>query len=254
MAVFESFDKTRIVYEQWGKHGTGPPVFLHHGFGANRFINWVATGMVDSLVDAGRVVVAHDARSHGESDKPRDPGRCGERLMARDLCALFDHLGAREVDLVGYSMGSVVVLLVAATDRRVRRVVVGGVGEGILECGGVDRRVLAPEVLRDALLAEDAASIDDPQAAGMRAIVDATHGDRIALATHCQTVHSAPIDLASIAAPTLVVAGSEDPLAAHPERLAGCLPDARLQLIPGDHLGAALAPTFKSAVATFLQA
>nr|WP_251691395.1 hypothetical protein [Streptomyces sp. CHD11] len=48
--------------------------------------------------------------------------------MSRDLSAVLDHLGEEEVGLVGYSMRTVVALLTAVRDRRVRRLVVGGAG------------------------------------------------------------------------------------------------------------------------------
>jgi pimeloyl-ACP methyl ester carboxylesterase len=49
---------------------------------------------------------------------------------------LLDLIGEPQFDLVGYSMGAVVALLVASEDARVRRLVVGGVGSGVVECGG----------------------------------------------------------------------------------------------------------------------
>src|ERR1035438_9843763 len=116
----------------WGAAGALPPVFLHHGFIANADINWVRPGIVAALTNAGRQVVALDARGHGSSDKPHDPSYYGEEKMARDLRQLFDSIGAVRVDLVGYSMGAIVSLIAASQDERIRRLVVGGVGSGVV--------------------------------------------------------------------------------------------------------------------------
>jgi pimeloyl-ACP methyl ester carboxylesterase len=56
-------------------------------------------------------------------------------------------------------------------------------------------------------------------------------------------------DLASvtdITAPTLVLAGDRDPLAARPEVLAGAIPDARVAVLCGDHFGTVTDPRFAS--------
>ncbi len=253
MQHFESFDGTRIAYAQWGaEHADAPWVVLHHGFIADARINWVLPGVVDAVVAAGRRVTALDARSHGQSDKPTDPARCGELNMAKDVRALFDLLGEPEVDLVGYSMGAVVSLLVASVEPRVRRLVVGGVGEGIVACGGVDRRVLDPSVLERALRSEDPSTIEDPTARGFRAFVDATGADREGLLAHCQAIHQSPIALEDIAAPTLLIAGEQDALAREPETLARAIPGAQLLRVPGDHNGAVATPELATAIVRFL--
>jgi hypothetical protein len=72
--------------------------------------------------------------------------------------------------------------------------------------------------------------------------------DRLALAAHASVRHASPIDLAAVTARTLVLAGSLDPLAVRPEVLADALPDGRLQLVGGDHLGALRDPAFTGAL------
>lgn len=111
VARLTTSDGLQLVYYEWGEHGEGPPVVLHHGFVANARANWEGPGVVQALVGAGRRVVAADARGHGDSDKPHDAARYGEARMAEDLATLVDTIGAGEVDLVGYSMGAVVSLL-----------------------------------------------------------------------------------------------------------------------------------------------
>lgn len=252
MKQFTADDGVDIAYDEWGHPSDRPPVVLHHGFVADAQLNWVGPRVVEALVDAGRHVVALDARGHGRSGKPHDPARYGEARMAADLRALVDVLGAAEIDLVGYSMGAVVSLLAATDDSRVRRLVVGGVGAGIVELGGVDTRVLDNDALVAALEADDPASVADPEAAGFRLFADAIGADRRALASHAAVVHASPIALERIGAPTLVLAGDDDPLATRPHVLADAIAGARLERVPGDHLGAVADPRFRTLLVAFL--
>ena len=252
MERWQAVDGVEIAYTQWGAERPGVPVVLHHGFAADANLNWVLPGVVPALVEAGHRVIALDARGHGQSGKPRDSALYGEAKMARDLMGLVTHLGVGAYDLVGYSMGSVVSLLVAAQDARVRRLVVGGVGQGILVCGGVDQRALPSDALAAALDADDLAGVTNAAVLGMRQFVDMLGADRKALAAHARVVHASPIALHAITAPTLVVAGDTDPLAVEPEALAAAIPGARLQLLKGDHLRALNDPRFIRELLAFL--
>jgi pimeloyl-ACP methyl ester carboxylesterase len=233
---YTTWDGIRIAYQEWGEANDAPTVVLHHGFVVDANVNWVATGVVAALTAAGRHVVAPDARGHGASDKPHDPASYGESLMARDLGVLVDTLGATQIDLVGYSMGAVVSLLFAAADERVRRLAVGGIGSGVVECGGVDRRSMAKGSVDGALLTDDPGSIEDRGAAGFRMLADAVRADRLALAAQAAAIHRDGVALDRIAAPTLVYAGDADPLATRPQVLADAISDSTLRLFPGDHL------------------
>ena len=247
---FTSSDGLQIAYRSWGDPGPRP-VVLHHGFVADSQFNWVVPGVVDALVDAGHHVVAIDARGHGRSEKPHDPARYGEAAMALDLRTLFGVIDAAEVDLVGYSMGAIVSLIAASEDRRIRRLIVGGVGSAVVELGGVDQETISSPRLVSALEAEDPETIDDVAAAGFRAFADGIGADRLALAAHAKVVHASPIDLGAITARTLVFAGVDDPLARRPEVLSDAIPDAELLLVKGDHFGA-LNPSAITAMVDFL--
>ena len=93
MRSFTTWDGIAIAYQEWGEQASLPPVVLHHGFVADANANWVLPGVVGGLVAAGRRVVAPDARGHGSSEKPHDPGFYGEQRMARDLDALLEVIG-----------------------------------------------------------------------------------------------------------------------------------------------------------------
>jgi pimeloyl-ACP methyl ester carboxylesterase len=249
---FTTWDEIEIAYGEWGSRDSSPPVVLHHGFVVDANANWVLPGVVDALLGAGRWVVAPDARGHGRSEKPHDPASYGEQRMARDLAALLDLIGAAQVDLVGYSMGAIVALLLSSEDDRVRRLAVGGVGAGVIECGGVDRRAVSNDSIIHALGAQDAATLEDSGAAAFRALADALGADRKALAAQAASRYQGGIALELISAPTLVLAGDSDPLAVRPEVLAAAIPNATLMLVSGDHAGAIGDPRFTQSIVDFL--
>jgi pimeloyl-ACP methyl ester carboxylesterase len=249
---FESFDEVAIAYEEWGEQTPAPPVVLHHGFAADANANWVATGVVDALLAAGRRVIAPDARGHGRSEKPHDPARYGEQRMARDLAALLDDCGEAQIDLVGYSMGAIVSLIFASDDERVRRLVIGGVGSGVIECGGVDRRAISNDAIIEALSVDDPSALARPEALSFRTLADALGADRKALVAQAKSVFRGEIALERIAAEALVLAGDGDPLAIRPEVLSEAIPGAKLQILSGDHIGTLLDPRFAAAIVEFL--
>jgi len=252
MRSFTTRDGIAIAYQRWGEQASLPPVVLHHGFIADANANWVVPGVVPALVAAGRHVVAPDARGHGRSEKPHDPRFYGEQRMARDLATLLEVIGAGQIDLVGYSMGAVVALIFASDDQRVRRLVVGGVGSGVIECGGVDRRAMSNESIIEALTAADPAALGESGAGAFRALADALDADRRALVAQARSVFRGEIALDRISAPTLVLAGEADPLAVRPQVLADAIPNARLQVLSGDHAGAVLDARFSRSIVAFL--
>jgi len=248
-----SSDGVAIAYTHWHGDARQATVVLQHGFAASTRTNWEATGVVAGLLARGLSVVSIDARGHGLSDKPHDDSHYGEPRMARDVIELLDHLQLEQADLFGYSMGAVVALLVASSGIRMRRLIIGGVGEGVLACGGVDTRAVSSEQIVDALLATDPATIRHPGVAGFREFAERSGNDLRALAAQARRMHQSPIALERITAPTLVVAGADDVLAAHADRLAAAIPGARWRQVPGDHLGAVRQPALLEAVLDFLE-
>ncbi|PRY51761.1 alpha-beta hydrolase superfamily lysophospholipase [Geodermatophilus tzadiensis] len=246
-------DGVEVAVHRWGAPGDRPPVYLQHGFVADTRLNWVGTGVLGALLSAGREVVGVDARGHGRSDRPHDPGAYGELRMADDLRRVADALGHDAFDLAGFSMGATVALLTAAADRRVRRLVVCGVGAPLVEPGGAERHRVLMAGLAAAFEAADVADVRDPVTAPYRRLADALAADRHALAAHARAVHTRDVDLAAVTAPTLVLVGDVDPLGARPEVLAAALPDARVTVVPGDHSTALRAPAFAAALVGHLE-
>ncbi|MEO7936764.1 MAG: alpha/beta hydrolase [Dokdonella sp.] len=249
---FVTDDGVRVAYYRWGDDGGQVPVALHHGFAASTDANWVSTGVVAALLKAGRSVISIDARGHGRSDKPHDAAYYGEARMARDLRGLLDHLGIGEFDLFGYSMGAVVSLIVASEDTRVRRLIVGGIGEGVLATGGVDLRVMDRAAVTAALLTDDPTTITAPGVAAFRAFAEANGSDLKALAAQASRMFDQVIELKRISADTLVLAGEKDALALHPQRLAAAIARGQSITVPGDHLGAVAQPKFIETAIHFL--
>lgn len=257
MAFFTTDDKVRIHYELFPDtpHSVSPlpPLFLQHGFTGNYEVDFVANGLVDSLVAAGRNVVALDARGHGQSDKPRLVGSYGEERMARDVSQLADHLGVTQYDLLGYSMGAVIALFAAANDHRIRRFALTGLGASAVEQGGLDKKVLDTDALAAAL--DDAAAggeLDGATADYLR-YLDERGLDRAAIAACARARHATPnLPFELMKAPCLMLIGDADPLATRPEVLAAALPDARLVTLPGDHGSVLLEPRFTAQLLDFL--
>ncbi|WP_054814116.1 alpha/beta fold hydrolase [Nocardia arizonensis] len=250
MTKFTTWDGLELNYRVW--EGEGTPVVLQHGVVGDTNSNWMSVGVVGALQRAGRTVVSLDARGHGRSDKPHDPGRYSWAAMAEDVRALYDELGLEEVVQVGYSMGGVISLLVAAADDRVRRLVVGGIGSGVIDCGGIDRRAIELESLIEAM--RDEPGEVPPLAAAFRLLADAVGADRTAIRAVAAALDERPVStLADITVPTLVLAGDADPLAIEPERLAAALPDGRCTVVSGDHMMAVIDPEFASALVDFVK-
>lgn len=250
MAKFTTHDGLELNYTVW--EGDGVPVVLQHGIVADTNANWMSVGVVDALRKAGHHVISLDARGHGRSEKPHDPARYSWRAMADDVRALYDELGLDRVAQVGYSMGGIISLLVAQADKRVERLVIGGIGCGVVDCGGIDWRVIDPSDIETAMTADPAEIV--PNARMFRLLADALGADREAITLVATSLLEAPIEnLSAITIPALVLAGDADPFAAEPERLAAALPDAKCVVVPGDHLAAVADPSFSAALVDFLK-
>ena len=246
MPDFESFDGTRIHYED---DGDGPPVVLLHGFAADGKLNWTEPGVVRALVDAGRRVIVPDARGHGRSDKPHDPAAYDDAAMVRDAVAVLDHLGLDEVDCGGYSMGALTTFALMPREPRVRRAVLGGIGGAALywdHPGQRERRAAIAAALE--ATGEEA---NNPAVLGFRAFAERTGADLLALAA-MQKIPPTPLpDPGSIGIPVLVLTSRDDELSGNPQKLADAIPGARLHWLSGTHLAAVADPTFAPTVVDF---
>ncbi|PZU20711.1 MAG: alpha/beta hydrolase [Shinella sp.] len=248
--AFNSFqnDGLTLAYFDEGDP-SGPPVLLIHGFASSATVNWVHTGWLKTLGDAGYRVIALDNRGHGASEKPHDPAVYHPDMMAGDAVALLDHLGIPSAHIMGYSMGARISAFLAISDpERVLSLVFGGLGIGM--CDGVGDW----DPIAEALLAPSLADVTHARGRMFRAFAEQTKSDRFALAACISTSRDlvSREDIAKIEAPTLVAVGSKDDIAGSGEELAVLMPNAKALDIPNrDHMLATGDRVFKAGVVDF---
>lgn len=172
--------------------------------------------------------------------------------MSKDLVELWDALGLEQVDLVGHSMGSVVALITAGADCRIRRLVVSGIGRYQLHYDGGPLPHFDSQGFAAALSVGDPSELTNRGMREFRDEVDEFGGDRRALAAHLRVFHTDPLPLDRIEAPTLVITGQDDELSPEAELLAGAIPRGQAMTLPGDHAGTKTTAAFIDAVQAFL--
>ncbi len=230
--------------------GHGEPILLIHGFASNHQVNWVATGWLRSLHDAGYRVIMVDNRGHGQSQKLYAPSDYSSPIMADDARRLLDHLGIERAAVMGYSMGArISAFLTLNYPSRVSRVVFSGLAEGMV------LGVPGAEAIADGLEAPSREDVTDPGALSFRIFAENTKSDLRALAACIRSsrVKIKPEALARISCPVLVVAGEADNVAGPVEPLVALMPTARGVTLPGrNHMNAVGDKGHKHAVLEFL--
>jgi pimeloyl-ACP methyl ester carboxylesterase len=223
-----------------GTDAAGVPVVLVHGFASSAEHNWRRTGWLDLLADEGREAIAVDLPGHGLGPHPASSAGSPEEIVA---AAIGDH---ELVDAIGFSAGARVLLRAAAAQpQRFRRVVLIGVGPG----------VLAPADPGPVIAALDGEpDPEDVRGLVFRRLAENAGNDRAALIAFLR-LPQPPLtaaELAGISCPVLVVLGDRDP-AGPGDGLVAELPDAQLVTLPGvDHFGITADVRCMDAVLRFL--
>lgn len=238
----------KIAYEVVGE---GVPLVLIHGFASNRWMNWRAPNWYETLTKAGRQVLAFDVRGHGQSDKPHVAKAYDEGELARDVVRLLDHLGHAQADVMGYSMGGFITLRVLHdSPERVRRAIIGGVGENYYGRGRLESDAIAA-----GMRARDVSEVIGAVPRTFRLFAQRSNNDLEALAL-CMTRqrHSfSAEEFAGLGVPTLIVVGERDNITGPPGALAEALPHAQVVIVPGrDHMSSVGDKIFKQAALAFL--
>lgn len=245
---------------RWQEQGAGAPVLLLQGQ-ATPAAGW--DRVAADLAGAYRVLRTEQRGTGGTAPGPdgRPPEGLTTRDLARDVRAVLDAAGVDRAHVVGHSMGGKVAqwLAVDAPDRVASLVLMAtsaGAADGVPRDGAAHRLLLGGDPAERVRL-----FFDDAWAAAhadeVRAFF-ALDADRPTLRAlyRASTEHDALADLPRIAAPTLVVHGTDDRLArlASAERLAAEIPGAELVAVEGAghglHLDSAAAA---AAVRAFLR-
>lgn len=230
--------------------GAGPVMLLVHGFASNHVVNWVETGWVRTLTEAGYRVVAVDNRGHGRSSKHYDPAEYGAPVMAEDLRRLMDHLGIETAFVMGYSMGArMTAFLALAHPSRVSAAIFAGLGYNMI------RGMAGTGPIAAALEAPSLDDVTNPTARTFRAFAEQTKSDLMALAA-CIRSSRDPLTadaVGTLQMPVLVAVGTEDVVGGSASGLAELIPTAEAYEIPGrDHMKAVGDRNYKGAVLAFL--
>lgn len=202
---------------------------------------------------------AWDARGYGESEDYEGP--LDLRDFSADLLRLLEHFKAAKAHLVGLSMGGRIVRSFAlAHPARVKSLVLANTSPGFdalsperVAAFVEQRRNLDPVAQAKRLLGRDAASeAFERLVAGLSAV----HRDSYLKTVQASVAQDLAAPIENIAAPTLVIGSSEDPL--YPleiaRGMAHRIPGARLAELPGGHVSNLEQPErFNAVVLEFLK-
>ena len=197
MQTFNS-DGVEIAYLD---EGSGDAVLLIHGFASNVATNWVDTGWVQTLTQAGYRVVAYDNRGHGAARSSTASRTTARRSWPRMRagCSITSGSIARTSSATRWARASRR-SSPSAHPARVRSLVFGGLGlnmvRGVAGTGPIARAL-------------EAASIDDvtnATARTFRAFAEQTKSDLKALAA-CIRSARAPITPEALGSAALPGAG-----------------------------------------------
>jgi pimeloyl-ACP methyl ester carboxylesterase len=86
--------------------GQGPPLVMQHGL-TRSLEMWRIWGYTEELKKDYQLILV-DARGHGQSDKPHDPGAYTYEMFAGDYLTILDDLGINKANYFGYSMGAAI--------------------------------------------------------------------------------------------------------------------------------------------------
>jgi pimeloyl-ACP methyl ester carboxylesterase len=244
MNNFTAADGTKLA---WHELGEGPPVVLLHGLFSDAQTNWIRFGHAAEISGRGLRVIMPDLRAHGESGKPHDPAFYPPDILADDGLALIAHIGLRDYDLGGYSLGARTAVRMVVKGARPKRLIVSGMGLAGLHSTG--HRAEHFKTILNGLGTHERGS---PEWMA-EAFLKTTGGDPEALLPLLDSfVDTSEEMLRSISMPTLVLSGAEDDDNGSPQALADLLPNGEFVSVPGNHMSAVTKPDLGAAIADFL--
>jgi 3-oxoadipate enol-lactonase len=219
-----------------------PPLVLSNSLGSTSEM-W--DPQVPALAQRFRVI-RYEHRGHGDAPVPPEPYDLDD--LGADAVALMDRLGIEQADFCGLSLGGMVGMWLAINAP-------GRIGRLVLLCTSPMLSREHDWALRGRTVREQGtgavadtvverwftpayADANPEIVARMRAMVTATPA--VGYAACCGAIERMDLvsELGSIRAPTLVIAGTDDPATppAHAEIIAEGIPDCRMELVPAAHL------------------
>ncbi|WP_107766934.1 3-oxoadipate enol-lactonase [Nocardioides terrigena] len=226
-----------------------PVVVLSNSLGSTTSM-WDA--QADALAEHFRVV-RYDTRGHGASPVPAGPYDIDD--LADDVVALLDTLGVEKAHVVGLSLGGMTGMRLAARNpERVDRLVVLCTGARLDPSSAWHERAATVRAGGSGAVAEAVVSrwftapyleAHPGTRAECEAVVAGTPAE--GYASCCEVIATMDLrdDLARIEAPTLAIAGADDPATPPPhlEAIAAGVQDGRLLVVPdAAHLANAQQP------------
>jgi len=222
--------------------GQGPPLLMVSGIGANIEIWEPLTALL-----TGRQLICFDAPGTGLSPVPDRRYRMQE--LAGVLAALIDHLELPVVDVLGYSFGGALAQEFAHRHpQRVRRLILAGTIPGL---GGVQNPLTVIEMfdprlvlagpdrrMRKVARMVGGRSAEDPSVLEAYELRRTRHPPTLAgyrFQLFAITGWSSMTWLRTLSAPTLVLAGGQDPIVplVNSRIFARLIPDCRRYIVSG---------------------
>jgi 3-oxoadipate enol-lactonase len=238
-----------------------PVVVLSNSLGSTRAM-WDRNV---AALEQGFRVVRYDTRGHGRSPVPDGPYTLDD--LVDDLVALLDTFGAERAHLVGLSLGGMTAMRLAVREpERVDRLVLLCTSARFEPAPWLERA----ELVRAGGTGSIAATVADrwftpkhldrhPEIrTASEAMIAGTSA--VGYAACCDMIAAMDLrsDIGAIKAPTLAIAGADDPATPpdHLRRIADAIPDARLLVVPdAAHLANAEQPdSVNAAVLDHLEA
>lgn len=210
-----------LYYETYGDREAPPVLVLHGGMGFIESMHYQISALAPS-----HFVVAPDSRGHGRSSDADAP--ITYEQMAADMLALMDELGIEKADIVGWSDGGIIGLIIAMEHPdRVRRLVTIGANFSLDGLSSMPPESAAE--LGEALApARDFYINVAPDPSRWPVFAEKV------LHMWRTSPNYAAADLGRIGAPVLVMAGEHDSIKReHTESMAYAIPDATLDIVPG---------------------